>query len=87
MANIKYFATCSGTPVQLGGVVHIGQYARAKDFSGRCPLCNQMHVGERKIEYKSNPSKHICDARCMNATGKIMRCECACGGANHGRGA
>ena len=41
---------------------------------------------ERKIEYKSNPSRHDCDARCLNATGKIMRCECSCGGKNHGRG-
>ena len=41
----------------------------------------------RKVEYKSNPSKHICDDRCMNATGRSMKCECACGGKNHGRGA
>lgn len=39
---------------------------------------------ERVIEYKSNPSKHECDARCMNATGWIMKCECSCGGKNHG---
>ena len=42
---------------------------------------------DRKIEYKSNPSKHPCDARCYNATGKIMKCECSCGGKNHGLGA
>jgi hypothetical protein len=42
---------------------------------------------ERVIEYKSNPSKHACDARCVNAQGKIMRCECSCGGVNHGKGA
>lgn len=41
---------------------------------------------ERVIEYKSNPSRHECDARCLNADGKIMRCECSCGGKNHGRG-
>lgn len=40
----------------------------------------------RVIQYKSNPSKHICDARCMNATGKTMQCECSCGGKNHGKG-
>ena len=27
---------------------------------------------------------HVCDARCMNATG--TNCECSCGGENHGRG-
>jgi hypothetical protein len=42
---------------------------------------------ERVIEYKSNPSKHVCDSRCVNAQGKIMRCECSCGGVNHGKGA
>lgn len=41
---------------------------------------------ERVIEYKSNPSKHVCDARCVNATGRIMKCECSCGGKNHGKG-
>lgn len=40
---------------------------------------------ERVIEYKSNPSRHECDARCMNATGRIMKCECSCGGKNHGK--
>lgn len=40
----------------------------------------------RTVEYKSNPSKHICDARCVNATGRVMKCECSCGGKNHGRG-
>ncbi len=41
----------------------------------------------RIVEYKSFASKHVCDARCYNATGRIMKCECACGGKNHGRGA
>lgn len=41
---------------------------------------------ERKVEYKTNPSKHECDASCLNATGRIMKCECSCGGKNHGRG-
>lgn len=40
----------------------------------------------RTVEYKSNPSRHKCDVRCTNATGRVMRCECACGGKNHGRG-
>lgn len=36
----------------------------------------------RKIFYKSNPSLHKCDARCMSAIGH--NCECSCGGKNHG---
>lgn len=42
---------------------------------------------QREIIFKSNPSKHDCDARCFNATGRTMQCECSCGGKNHGRGA
>lgn len=40
----------------------------------------------RTIVMKANPSRHECDARCMNATGRTMNCECSCGGANHGKG-
>lgn len=36
----------------------------------------------RKIEYKSRPSLHKCDARCQNSTGHV--CECSCGGKYHG---
>lgn len=42
---------------------------------------------ERIVTFKSHPSRHECDARCMNATGRTMQCECSCGGENHGRGA
>lgn len=41
----------------------------------------------RRVELKSNPSRHECNAKCMFAKGKTMACECACGGVNHGRGA
>jgi len=85
MARIKWLATCNGEPVELLNVCHNGQYGRAKDFTGICPACNQKHAAERMIEYKSNPSKHKCDARCEHAAGKTMRCECSCGGLNHGR--
>ncbi len=38
----------------------------------------------RRIEFKSNPSLHKCDARCQNATGHV--CECSCHGEFHGAG-
>ena len=39
----------------------------------------------RKIEYKSQPSRHECNAKCMG--GKVNgTCECKCGGKNHGAG-
>lgn len=40
----------------------------------------------RRVELKATPSRHQCDSRCMHATGRTMKCECACGGRNHGRG-
>lgn len=42
---------------------------------------------ERVVTFKSAPSLHECDARCMNAAGRTMNCECSCGGKNHGRAA
>ena len=41
----------------------------------------------RVVIRKNNPSQHDCDARCFNATGRTMQCECSCGGKNHGKGA
>ena len=32
---------------------------------------------ERKIEYSKTPSRHECDVRCYNASGRIMKCECS----------
>lgn len=40
----------------------------------------------RTVQMKSYPSRHECDSRCLNASGRSMNCECACGGRNHGRG-
>lgn len=40
----------------------------------------------RVVIRKNMPSMHECDARCMNATGRTMQCECSCGGENHGKG-
>lgn len=39
----------------------------------------------RKIEYKSQPSKHECNAKCMGGKANGT-CECRCGGKNHGAG-
>lgn len=86
MANFRYFAECGGQAVEMTGVWHDGHASTsAKHFTGRC-VCGEQHTATRAIEYKPHASKHECDARCLNATGKIMRCECACGGKNHGRG-
>jgi hypothetical protein len=87
MANIRYFAECRGEPVQLAHVQHDGSRStRAHAYQGVCPACGQRHRALRKVEIKRNPSRHACDPRCLNANGLIMRCECQCGGRNHGRG-
>lgn len=64
-----------GQPVDFKGVFVQGQ-GWTKDY----------RAVERIVNYKSNPSKHECDARCMNANGRTMNCECSCGGKNHGKG-
>lgn len=94
MANVKYF---SGDR-ELRSIVYNGcsennvasfagypegvepTFVHGQGWMGRVPA-------DRKVIYKANPSRHDCDARCFNATGRVMNCECACGGKNHGRGA
>ena len=39
----------------------------------------------RKIEFKSFPSRHECNAKCLNGKHNGA-CECQCGGKNHGAG-
>jgi len=51
---------------------------------GQCSKCNRWHFAERMIERPSNASNHVCNGRCMAATGKV--CECSCRGKNHGAG-
>lgn len=45
----------------------------------------QLVPVQRSIEYKKQPSLHVCNAKCLN--GKFNGvCECQCGGQNHGLG-
>ena len=81
MANIKYFAEHNGQTVQFAKV----DYRTPTEAFGF--IDGRWIKATRKVEYKSNPSRHECDARCINATGRTMQCECSCGGKNHGRGA
>lgn len=88
MAKIKHFA---GT-TELQGVGYrdgklVGYVTKADLFFVAGQGWQGYTAVERTIEYKSNPLKHVCDARCINATGRIMKCECSCGGKNHGKGA
>jgi hypothetical protein len=86
MANFRYFADLNGEAFELQNVWHDGSVgSKAKNFTGLLPT-GQRVAATRLIQMKSMPSRHECDARCMNATGRTMNCECACGGKNHGRG-
>src|SRR5579872_3045707 len=102
MANIKYFSDFGGETVELKNIHGLdnAKFAarfpglRGRRFDSFALLVGYPLTGPatalpvtRKVEYKAFPSKHECDDRCINATGKIMRCECKCGGKNHGRGA
>lgn len=91
MATFKYFA--GETELDPKTVYYVGRQAFGSPVG-------HVHVwiegtgwdrgtvsADRVIEYKSRPSRHVCDARCLNATGRIMKCECSCGGKNHGLGA
>lgn len=93
MSNYRYFADINGTTTELKMVFHDGgkAFGTPVDFTPTFDrVAQKWNRGEvlatRVIQYKSNPSKHECDARCLNAVGKVMRCECSCGGKNHGRG-
>lgn len=86
MTNFKYFADLNGEAVELARVYHDGAVSTAaRHFFGVGPDGTKLQAS-RKIEFKARPSLHKCDDRCIHATGKIMRCECSCGGKNHGRG-
>ena len=66
-------------PEYRGRVVRIGNCG--KIFVGRAPN-GEVLPATRIISYKTKPSLHKCDARCMGAKG--TNCECSCGGKNHG---
>lgn len=81
MANMKYFADIDGAVLEFSRV----DYRSRKDIRGYDPVRGWVKV-TRVVEFKAQASRHVCDARCLNATGRIMKCECACGGKNHGAG-
>lgn len=95
MAKIKYFngtqelTFVTGYPnaqfAAAGGVKSKANYYDGfKRMMGRAADGRLLPV-ERAITYKSAPSLHVCNAKCMG--GKVNgACECQCGGKNHGAG-
>ena len=99
MANIKSFSDYLGAPIELvafkamPNAEFLARLPGVKGFRhdgysmqiGLAHGSNQWLPVTRKIEYKSFPSKHQCDSKCLN--GKHNgKCECQCGGKNHGAG-
>jgi hypothetical protein len=92
MSKIKYFSgdeelagAFMGSREQhlaIGGVVTKHNRVSASQCMIGIAKDGSRQPITRRIEYKSNPSKHKCNARCMSATGHV--CECECGGKNHG---
>lgn len=98
MATFKYFSDIDGETTELRTISSMKNAefaARFPGVKGRRSDSFEMLVGRviggewlpvtRTIEYKSQPSRHECSAKCLGgkATGT---CECKCGGKNHGAG-
>ena len=101
MARFAYFADLTdGTTLEWRDTVQRWEDAkgmiRSRDVAAKVGyrdgvLCGfDMDRGwvavTRQVEMKNSPSRHVCDDRCMYAQGRTMKCECACGGVNHGKG-
>jgi hypothetical protein len=100
MANFKYFCDINGEAVELKALHQISNAKFAALWpdvkgiraDGYTKWVAHTATGEdkilpvtRMIEMKRFPSRHVCNAKCLN--GKVNgACECACGGVNHGRG-
>jgi hypothetical protein len=89
MANYRYFADAAD-----GSTISFDDRTDSIDHRGKRNggtfaydrASNQWVKITRSVEYKAFASKHECDDRCMFAQGRVMKCECACGGKNHGKG-
>lgn len=81
MSNILYFADTADRTISFKAVDHRTDGAYGYDVDSKSWIKTN-----RKVERKANPSNHVCDDRCLNATGRVMKCECSCGGKNHGKG-
>lgn len=101
MANIKYFSDIGGEAEALTaphGMNNAEFAARWPGVRGIRYDGYQMLVGHvggnlggavlpvtRQIEYKAFPSRHECNAKCLNGKHNGT-CECKCGGKSHGAG-
>ena len=80
MPTQKFFAEHNGETVELTRIYHDGRATKAANFTGSTP-------DGTRVKAQRRPGPVNGAAACINATGRIMKCECSCGGKNHGRGA
>lgn len=98
MAAFRYFSDFNGETIAITDIHGLDNAKFAELFTGvngKRSDSFQRFVGKdatgrllpltRSIERPGHSSNHKCDARCQNARGH--KCECACGGHNHGKGA
>lgn len=98
MAQFKYFCDIDGIAVELTGLTTMGNAEVAARFTGVKAMRadgftrwaaraadGRILPITRKIEMKRNPSRHTCNAKCLNGKPNGA-CECQCGGKNHGAG-
>jgi hypothetical protein len=99
MANIKNFSDTENGAIELTYATSMPNAEFRAKFPGVKGIRYDgytMWVGRnstgadylpvtRKIEYKSFPSKHVCNSKCLNGKHNGT-CECQCGGKNHGAG-
>lgn len=96
-ATVKYFCDIEGT-VELKDIQPMdnAEFAKrfgevkARRFDGFSKIVGRAADGRllpatRQIFYKSHPSLHVCNAKCMGGKPNGT-CECSCGGKNHGVG-
>lgn len=100
LATFKYYSDANGEAVELKNPYGMENKEFAAKFAGvkgfrydgftmwvGYPVegCGGALPVTRKIEFKSFPSRHECNAKCLNGKHNGT-CECQCGGKNHGRG-
>lgn len=97
--RMRYFSDQPDGPVELLTITTMDNAQFALSFPGVRGLRSdgfQKWVGRaaqgapylpvtRRIDYKRQPSLHVCSAKCVGGK-PTGTCECQCGGANHGRG-
>lgn len=98
MATFKYFCDMDDQAIELTGLTSRDNKEVAELFPGIKAMRadgysrwmaraadGRLLPVTRKIEYKSRPSLHACNAKCINGKHNGV-CECQCGGKNHGAG-